>query len=146
MTHIPDERSRKTVRAMSGFGIPEHQIARYLEISDNTLRKHYRRELDMGMIEANAKVAESLFKKATGDGNGAVAAAIFWTKVRLGWSERLELTGANGGPIETTDVGSLELARRIAFLLDRGARIPGDDAKNVTGLLEGRSADDEDQE
>lgn len=31
-----------------------------------------------------------------------------------------ELTGANGGPIETKDVSDLEVARRIAFALAKG--------------------------
>ena len=33
-----------------------------------TLRKHYRDELDTGQVKASAKVAESLFRKAVGDG------------------------------------------------------------------------------
>ena len=37
-------------------------------IDPKTLRKHYRQELDHGHIKANAKVAENLYRKATGDG------------------------------------------------------------------------------
>jgi hypothetical protein len=33
----------------------------------------------------------------------------------------VEVAGKNGGPIETKDVGTTELARRIAFLLTKGA-------------------------
>src|SRR6266850_8587091 len=33
-----------------------------------TLRKHHRDELDTGQVKASAKVAESLFRKAVGDG------------------------------------------------------------------------------
>ena len=65
------------------------QIAPLIGISDETLRKYYRRELDLGLIEANAKVAEALFRQATVEGN--TAAAIWWTKARMGWRER---TGA----------------------------------------------------
>jgi hypothetical protein len=32
-------------------------------------------------------VAQSLYQKALGNGNGAVAACIFWLKVRAGWVE-----------------------------------------------------------
>ncbi len=35
-----------------------------------------------------------------------------------------ELTGKDGGPIETQQVGEFELARRIALLLDRATRPP----------------------
>ncbi len=40
-----------------------------------------------GQIKATAKVAESLFRKATGDGAQSVTAAIFWLKTRGGWRE-----------------------------------------------------------
>ena len=72
---------------MAGYGVPEIDIARVIGIDPKTLRKHYRDELDTGHILANAKVAESLFRKATGDGRQSVTAAIFWLKVRAGWCE-----------------------------------------------------------
>jgi hypothetical protein len=67
-------------------GVPQPQIALFIGIFDETLRKYYRREFDLGMIEANAKVAEALFRQATEEGN--TAAAIWWTKARMGWRER----------------------------------------------------------
>src|SRR4051794_16577386 len=74
----PTEEQRRTVRAMSGFGIPQADIATLIEIDDKTLRKHFRRELDRGSIEATAKVAQTLFQMATSGDN--TAAAIFWMK------------------------------------------------------------------
>jgi hypothetical protein len=81
--HAPTDQTRRSVEAMAGCGIPQMQIALSIGISDETLRKHYRRELDLGVIEANAKVAETLFRQATVEGN--TAAAIWWTKARMGW-------------------------------------------------------------
>ena len=78
---------RRQVEAMAGYGIPQPAIARVLGISVDTLQKYFRDELDVGAIKANAKVAESLFKKATSDSLGSVTAAIFWLKVRCGWKE-----------------------------------------------------------
>ena len=72
---------------MAGYGVPELAIARVIAIDAKTLRKHYRDELDTGQIKATAKVAESLFRKATGDGSQSVTAAIFWLKTRGGWRE-----------------------------------------------------------
>ena len=72
---------------MAAYGIPHLDIAKVIGIDRKTLEKHYRYELDTGHIKATAKVAESLFKKATG---GNVAAAIFWMKARAGWSETVE--------------------------------------------------------
>ena len=72
---------------MAAFGVPEINIARVVAIDAKTLRKHYRDELDTGQTKATAKVAESLFRKATNDGPQSVTAAIFWLKTRGGWRE-----------------------------------------------------------
>jgi hypothetical protein len=85
--HKPDALHRRQVEAMAGYGVPEIAIARVVGIDAKTLRKHYREELDTGQIKATAKVAESLFRKATGDGAQSVTAAIFWLKTRGGWRE-----------------------------------------------------------
>jgi hypothetical protein len=82
----PSDEQRRLVWAFSGFGIPQEEIARHLEIDAKTLRKHFRHELDHGATEATAKVAQSLFQMATVGKN--VAAAIFWMKARAGWSEK----------------------------------------------------------
>ena len=85
--HKPDTFHRRQVEAMAGYGVPEDAIARVVKIDPKTLRKHYREELDTGQIKATAKVAESLFRKATGEGPQSVTAAIFWLKTRGGWRE-----------------------------------------------------------
>lgn len=82
----PTDDNRRTVRAMAGFGVPQEDIAVLLDIDPKMLRKHFRVELDRGTIEANAKVAQTLFTMATVDKN--VAAAIFWMKARAGWREK----------------------------------------------------------
>jgi hypothetical protein len=78
---------------MSGFGVPQPDIATQIGIDPKTLRQHFREELDRGSIEATAKVAQSLFNMATTGNN--VAAAIFWMKARAGWREKrqIELSG-----------------------------------------------------
>jgi hypothetical protein len=37
--------------------------------------------------------------------------------------ERHEVTGKDGGPIEVANATELEIARRVAFILERGARV-----------------------
>lgn len=86
-SHKPDPQTRRQVEAMAGYGVPESDIAGVVGVSPKTLRRHYRSELDHGHVKANAKVAESLFRKATGEGREAVTAAIFWLKTRAGWKE-----------------------------------------------------------
>jgi hypothetical protein len=82
------------VKALA-YGVPQTEIGRVVGISKPTLERHYRDELDRGEVEANAKVAESLFKKATGDGAQAVTAAIFWLKTRARWKEPATDTNMN---------------------------------------------------
>ena len=72
---------------MAGYGIPHDDIATVIGVSPHTLRKHYAKELDTGQIIATSKVAQNLFRIATGEGREAVTAAIFWLKTRAGWSE-----------------------------------------------------------
>ena len=99
--HKPDPFLRRQVEAMAAFGIPEQNIARVVAIDAKTLRKHYREELDTGQTKATAKVAESLFRKAMGDGPQSVTAAIFWLKTRGGWKETstVELGGSGSQPL-----------------------------------------------
>lgn len=82
-----DERTARQVEAMAGFGIPLANVAKVVGVSENTMRKYYPDEIALGATKANAKVIESLFRKATGERQGAVAAAIFWVKARCGWRE-----------------------------------------------------------
>ena len=52
-------------------------------------------------VKANARVAENLYRKATGEGREAVTAAIFWLKTRARWTETSvhEHTGNPDRPI-----------------------------------------------
>jgi hypothetical protein len=109
MTFDPTEEQRRTVKAMSGFGVPQPDIAVHLGIDPKTLRKHFREELDRGAIEATTKVAQSLFNMATQGNN--VAAAIFWMKARAGWREKQEIQLSNR-PLE--QLSDADLHRLIA--------------------------------
>ena len=87
--HVPTSESRQQVETFAAFGIPEWDIARVLGIDPKTLRKHYPDELATGHVQANTKVAQTLFQKAVAPELTApsVNAAIFWLKCRAGWSE-----------------------------------------------------------
>ena len=86
---------------MAGFGVPETDIAGVIGIDPKTLRRHYRDELKHGHVKANARVAESLYRKATSDGAQSVTAAIFWLKTRAGWKETsvTELAAKDQNPV-----------------------------------------------
>ena len=75
------------VEAMAGYGLTAADIARVFDIGVDELKASYSRELAGGQIKANAKVAESLYRKAIGEGRESVIAAIFWLKTRARWRE-----------------------------------------------------------
>ena len=56
--HVPTAATRKQVLTLSGYGVPQVEIAQTIGISKPTLQAHYRAELDAGITQANAKVAE----------------------------------------------------------------------------------------
>jgi len=90
--------TRKQVYNLSIVGTRYEDIALVLGISDDTLVKYYKPELEKGRIEANAAVAGTMYSKAmTGD----VGAMMFWLKTQAQWSEKntTELTGEGGSPI-----------------------------------------------
>jgi hypothetical protein len=116
--HAPDPVERRQVEALAGYGVPETAIAAMIGIDAKTLRRHYRHELDHGHARANARVAENLFRKATGEGREAVTAAIFWLKTRARWKETSvnEITGPDGGPVS-------EIRRVIVSFGDAEAKV-----------------------
>ena len=118
-SHKPDEASRRQVEALAGYGVREDEIAEFVGVDPKTLRKHYRPELRQGHIKANAKVAENLYRRATGEGREAVTAAIFWLKTRAGWRETLshEVSGTDGAPIEVAEYSTRDLAKAILTVL-----------------------------
>jgi hypothetical protein len=104
----PTDAERKQVEAMSGYGLPIEQIAILIRdgIDADTLRKHFSTELQSGKAKANAQVGKTLFQKVMA---GDTTAAIWWSKTQMRWSEtqKHEVSGQNGGPIQivaaTTD-------------------------------------------
>lgn len=80
----PTDQHRNTVKIMSAGGIPADKIAQAIGLSKQTLYRHYKKEIQTAALEANAAVVASLYKLAT---KGNVAAAIFWLKTRMKWSE-----------------------------------------------------------
>jgi hypothetical protein len=94
--HIPDEKTRKTVEAMSSYGVPQEDIALVLDIDRKTLSKHYRRELDTAATKANAMVAGRLYQKCMKDDTSSI---IFWLKTRAKWRDNSKDDDADNGNI-----------------------------------------------
>ena len=123
---VPTAEQRTMVAALVACGVRQEMICTRiinpqtgLPITRQTLRKAFSNELKNGVEDANAMVAASLFKKATGDGKQSVAAAIFWLKTRARWvdSVRLEHTGVpDAPPIKTESTTTVQLEAGEAYL------------------------------
>lgn len=87
----PTAQERGQVRLMSGYRIPQFEIARVLGISPPTLRKHFFDELEIGAIMTKTKAAQRLFQIMEGNSKEALTAAIFFLKCHAGWRD------GNGG-------------------------------------------------
>jgi hypothetical protein len=125
-SHEPDAYQRRQVETLAGYGVPETEIANLIGIDPKTLRRHYREELGQGHTKANAKVAENLFRKATGDGRESVTAAIFWLKTRARWKEVSvhEHAGVPGQPGEqVTQIKLVGVQARDDYKKERDERV-----------------------
>ena len=85
--HVPLKETQDMVETLSGFGIPQPDIAKLIGIDPKTLRLHYAEQIELGSIKSIAKVAENLFTLACKPNREGLQAAIFWLRVRAHWSE-----------------------------------------------------------
>lgn len=113
--HVPTDETRRQVSLCMSMGLTQQQIGLILGITDDTIRKHYRKELEVGKQSMSMNVANNLYNIATDpDHKNAATAAIFWMKAQGGWHEtvRTELTGADGGAlkVESSPIDSKALS------------------------------------
>ena len=125
--HGPTDETRTLVESLSGFGIPQEEIARLVGIDPKTLRFHYADQIELGTIKATAKVAQNLFTMACKPTREGLSAAIFWLKVRAGWSEY-----APKRPAEEP-LGKKEAAEREAMLKSIAAAKSDADRQRALG-------------
>ena len=109
--HRPTPESKKKVKMLAAYGLVHEEIAYMIGCCVEALRKHYPKELKMGLSEVNAKVAERLFVKCMRDETDPIK---FWLTHRAGLTHTVknEITGANGGAIKT-EQGLNETDREI---------------------------------
>ena len=105
----PTDEQREQVIALSSNGLPHIQISRIIGCAPKTLRKHFREELNIGKIQANAKVAGALYQSAL---NGNVKAQTFWLKTVSGWQEKGEVE-----IVSESELGTIKRASEVARIL-----------------------------
>ena len=95
----PTPADRATVQNLAALGAPHKEIARCIGrrgISEPTLRKHFRRELDNSLAEVKALAMSQVVAAIK---RGEAWAVCFFLKCRAGWKERSasESGDAEGG-------------------------------------------------
>lgn len=75
------------VEVLSGYGVPAKEIAEAVGITEPTLRRRYRRELDAGYAKVEAKLVGNLLRLASGKDGTALKAIMFSLQCRFGWSQ-----------------------------------------------------------
>ena len=98
VAYVPTDEARRNVRMWAGLGSDQKKISTRLGIGLSTLLRYFENELKEGEFDAATQVQGKLFE-ACMQGHGW--AICFYLKTRCGWREvqRLEHTGADGGPI-----------------------------------------------
>lgn len=83
LEHRPTEKSRQQVVDFSCSGFNQEAIAMYFDMSVDTLRAHYREELDKAKMEKTAALGGNLYLDAL---NGDKDDRMFWLKCQGRWS------------------------------------------------------------
>lgn len=101
-----NEKTAEKIRDYARAGITQKHASALLKMSEDSIQKHYGDDWDIGKAEAIYKLGSSVYKRGL---RGDNAAAFFYLKTQGGWREtdRLELTGQDGKPIEVTHRGKL---------------------------------------
>lgn len=101
----PTKKDRMLVSAMTMCGTTQAMMARCMKVDAKTLRKHFRDEMDLALVKANANVCGAMYKKAVG---GDVGAQRYWLATRAGFKETstIEHSGIDGEAIQTQEVGA----------------------------------------
>lgn len=114
---ISSDVARRAVEHYVFLGLPAHDIAEMMGVSESTLWRYYGDIISDAGKSNLAYIADSMMHKAlTGD----TTAAIFILKARAGWRDRdrLEVTGKDDGPIEIAG-GRQEVVARIIEHVDK---------------------------
>ncbi len=125
----PTDEQRAYVEALTAFGIPQEHICEMVinnitgkPITKPTLEKYFASEIKLGLSKMISELANHLYTLGTTPGPSQFAAIQFALRTRGRWRDinNIELTGKDGGPIETadkTEYSDEERAIRIASIL-----------------------------
>lgn len=104
-SHVPTAHSLKQARYCGMVGLSDADTRRILVVSRDVYEASYRESVEDGRAQGRLMASKEMFRKATkqSDSMPNVTANIFWLKAQGKWKEadQLEITGPDGGPIQT---------------------------------------------
>ncbi len=93
--HVPTDEMRQRISDLAVAGIPLNLICEIVEIDDDTVRKHYKRELTCAEPIAIERVAKTVVMQAI-NGNEKSQALYMKTKgAKFGWVEKQVIESIN---------------------------------------------------
>lgn len=91
---IATPEQREAVKVMVSFGTAHEVVSRLLRIPINTLRNHFKEELEVGREEIFARIGTSIVADALA---GDRVMRIFFAKTHMGWVEARPVATGIGG-------------------------------------------------
>lgn len=134
----PSPNEIRQMELMAGLGIKNRDIALVIGVSKAMLEARCSDIIARSRVVMHMRVGANIYKMATGDPNhkNTALTAIFYAKSQMGWQERdrMEITGAEGGPVQS---------QVQIFLPDNGRDQPQIEGPNV---IDGDAQDVDDNE
>ncbi|MDZ4346056.1 MAG: hypothetical protein U1E51_26895 [Candidatus Binatia bacterium] len=96
--HVPNADTALQVATLASVGLSENEISVALDIRPGHLREFYGGVMESAPVETNFQVALQVREMARGGDN--FAASAFWLTHRAKWTNKLELSGPGGGPMQ----------------------------------------------
>lgn len=120
----PTEKELKSVEYLASLGHTELQLATALGISESTLQMTFKKcvALSQAVSRGRAKAHQEMGKRAWEMALSDPGMMKFWLSCKMGWTkaaQKVELTGANGGPIETSQETEEEKKLRVDAAIAR---------------------------
>ena len=91
----PTDELRERVKTLAGCGMRQREICQLIGLrSRKTLRKHFRKELELGPVEALVSVKRTAFRLATSGRNPRMTKR--WLQQRARWSPNMRSRDSDG--------------------------------------------------
>lgn len=93
--HIPTNKLRTRVKDLATAGIPLHLIAKVVELDEDTVKKHYSRQLECAQPEAVERIGKVVAMQAEAGCPKAQSLYLKTQGAKFGWVEKQVVESVN---------------------------------------------------